>query len=57
MTRYCPRCGSTDIHRSRRWRVPDLFYFIILYRPYRCYSCHLRYHAWAFSKRLPDADS
>lgn len=43
--RQCPRCKSSDIHRSRR-RGPFERAMLrpLLLRPYRCWSCCRRHY-------------
>jgi ribosomal protein L37E len=41
----CSRCGSTRIHRSRRWNIEWVLMFVLV-RPYRCHSCTTRFYAF-----------
>lgn len=42
--RYCPKCGSTDIRKSRREGLLERHVFPLLrLRPYRCIYCYRRF--------------
>ena len=43
--KFCPRCGSTHVHRTKRGRI--LEYWVLHFlpvRPYRCGKCRLRFY-------------
>ena len=42
-THKCPNCGSHDVLRSRRRLLEHLF---IVFKPFRCRSCHFRFFAF-----------
>ena len=52
MTRKCPRCGSSGVHRSS-FRGPDEREFYILRSPYRCEQCGERF--WVISRKAQRA--
>lgn len=40
----CPRCNSTNVTRSRRWRFRDVLMRLWGMRPYRCHDCRKRFY-------------
>jgi len=42
MSRVCPHCSATDVHRSRR-RAFERVLSIIGLMPYRCHACAHRF--------------
>ncbi len=55
LKRFCPNCGSTDVHRSLRWGMVEcVFLPILLTRPYRCERCDFRYFGLIFMSRNKD---
>jgi len=51
--RICPRCGRTDVHRSRRRSFFERLVFpLVLMRPYRCNDCNHRYLDFTFTHRV-----
>jgi hypothetical protein len=56
MVRICPKCGSLDVHRSRRRTVGEKLLSLVGVRPYRCFQCDARFTGWIFAKSMaPDA--
>lgn len=52
LPRQCPRCKSSDVHRSRRRGLFELAMLRpLLVRPYRCWCCYHR-HYGSTLKRL-----
>jgi hypothetical protein len=41
----CPQCRSADCFRSRRSGIIDFFATLTALRPWRCYTCDLRFYA------------
>src|ERR1700720_4630037 len=52
MSRKCPRCGSSGVHRSS-FRGPDEREFYVLRSPYRCEQCGERF--WVVSRKAQRA--
>jgi hypothetical protein len=53
LVRVCPKCGSTDVHRSRRRTFKDHLRTLVFMRPFRCFQCKLRFYSWRFDKKIP----
>jgi hypothetical protein len=54
MTRRCPFCGSTNVHRSQRYdSFERVWLTLLLQRPFRCLKCEERHYNFIFSKRAP----
>jgi len=52
LKRFCPNCGSTDVHRSQRWGMVECALLpIVLTRPYRCERCDFRFFGLIFMTR------
>src|SRR5580658_1959490 len=41
---FCPKCGSTDVRRSRGEGVVALFFAIFGRMPFRCRSCRVKFY-------------
>jgi hypothetical protein len=49
--RTCPRCHSTNVHRSHRRRFFERRILpLVLRRPYRCHNCNWRFVDFIFWK-------
>lgn len=48
----CPKCLSTNVHRSRRKSVKDHFMILMAQRPYRCHDCETRFRDFVFSRKI-----
>lgn len=48
----CPRCGSTQVHRSRKKTPWDFALGLARVRVYRCEHCQHRHHGWKLFKQL-----
>jgi hypothetical protein len=47
--RHCPKCRSTEAHRSRRrGRFESHLMAFLPLRPFRCRNCDCRFYAWYF---------
>ena len=53
-TRQCPKCGSSQICRSRRRNLLDMFLGALLLNPYRCTQCLRRFFGFgsSFARRI-----
>lgn len=52
LKRFCPNCGSNNVHRSLRWGIIEcVFLPILLTRPYRCERCDFRFFGLIFAAR------
>jgi hypothetical protein len=47
----CPRCGSANVHRSRRRGLPALLLGLIRINPVRCHNCNHRFRAFIPPRR------
>lgn len=57
VVRACPKCGSVNVHRSRRRHFPEHLLALVLLRPYRCFDCKTRYFGWRFGKSMAPPDA
>ncbi len=51
IARVCPKCRSTNVHRSHR-RGSEHLMTIFLMRPFRCHNCKHRYWGLLFSESI-----
>lgn len=51
--RRCPFCGSSEVHRSRRYdKFEKLVLPMLLQRPFRCLNCQERHYDFVFSRKI-----
>ncbi|HZQ92960.1 MAG TPA: hypothetical protein VFA60_14295 [Terriglobales bacterium] len=55
IVRICPKCLSTDVHRSRRTGLRDHLMALFLMRPYRCFHCEHRFPDLLMARRMEPA--
>ena len=57
-TLYCPKCGSTDVRRSRSEGPVAFFNGLFGRLPFRCRSCRIKFyrHAPDREHREPEVD-
>jgi hypothetical protein len=44
---FCPKCGSTDVRRSRGEGLRALFFALFGRMPFRCRSCRVKFYRHA----------
>lgn len=45
--KVCPNCGERDTRRSARCKRLDYFLMALLFFPYRCRTCGIRFRRFA----------
>ena len=44
---FCPKCGSTDVRRSRGEGMLAFFFSLLGRMPFRCRSCRIKFYRHA----------
>jgi len=53
LTRLCPFCGSSDVHRSRCYDgFEKMVLLLLLQRTFRCLNCHECHSEFVFSRKI-----